>query len=90
MRRKTFSILFMIRRGQLLRNHEAPIYKRITIDGVRAEISIKRSIDPAYWNEVKGCSNTGSPFPKELNNRLDQIRYQVYRHQKELIDSCGA
>ncbi len=78
--------MFMIRRGQLLRNHEAPIYMRITVDGERAEISIKRTIDPAYWDGVKGNAKTGFSFAKELNNRFDQIRYEVYQIQQELID----
>ena len=66
MGRKTFSIMFMIRRGQLLRNHEAPIYMRITVDGERAEISIKRTIDPAYWDGVKGNAKTGFSFANHL------------------------
>jgi hypothetical protein len=86
MGRKTFSILFMVRRGQLLRNHEAPIYMRITVDGERAEISVKRSVDTAHWNEVRGCAKTGSPYAKELNYALEQIRHQVYEHQQDLIN----
>jgi site-specific recombinase XerD len=86
MGRKTFSISFMIRRARMLKNHEAPIYMRITVDGERAEISIKRSIDPAYWNEVKGYAKTGSPYAKELNYFLEQVRHIVYEHQQELIN----
>ncbi len=41
MGRKTFSILYMIRRHKLLKNQEAPIYLRITVEGERSEISIK-------------------------------------------------
>lgn len=86
MGRKTFSIMFMIRRGHLLRNQEAPIYLRITVDGERAEMSIKRSIDPARWNEFKGCAKSGTPFAKELNYFLEQIRHKVYEYQQDLID----
>jgi len=85
MRRKTFSILFMIRRGQLLKNQEAPIYMRITVDGERAEISIKRSVNPDHWNDIKGCSKSGIPYAKELNYFLEQLRHKVYEHQQDLI-----
>ena len=78
--------MFMVRRGQLLKNHEAPIYMRITVDGERAEISIKRSIDPAQWNEIKGRAKTGVPYTKELNFFLEQVRHKVYEHQQDLIN----
>lgn len=86
MGRKTFSILFMVRRSQLLRNHEAPIYMRITVDGDRAEISIKRSINPNNWNEVKGQAKTTYPYAKELNYFLEQIKHKVYEYQQDLIN----
>ena len=54
MKRKTFSILFFIKKTKLLKNQKAPIYLRITVDGKRSEISINRSIDPAQWNEKTG------------------------------------
>ena len=86
MGRKTFSIMFMIRRSQLLKNQEAPIYMRITVDGERAEISTKRSVDPAHWNEIKGCAKSGVHFAKELNYFLEQLRHKVYEHQQDLIN----
>lgn len=85
MGRRTFSILFMIRRTDLLKNQEAPIYMRITVDGERAEISLKRSINPAHWNEVKGNAKSGTPYAKELNFFLEQVRHKVYEHQQDLI-----
>ena len=44
MKKKTFAILFYVKRTKLLRNGEAPIFMRITVDAVRAEMSIQRSI----------------------------------------------
>jgi len=86
MGRRTFSIMFMIRRARKLKNQEFPIYMRITVDGERAEISIKRSVNSAYWNEVKGCANSGTPYAKELNFFLEQLRHQVYERQQDLIN----
>ena len=44
MQRNYFSILFFIRRTRLLKNGEAPIGLRITVNGQRAEMQIKRSV----------------------------------------------
>ena len=54
MNRTTFSILFFIKKSKLNKKQEAPIYLRITVNGERAETSIKRRIDPAKWNPSKG------------------------------------
>ena len=86
MSRKTFSMMFMIRRGQLLKNQEAPIYLRITMNGECAEISIKRSIPPERWDEFRKKAKPGSASAKELNMYLEQIRHKVYEHQRYLID----
>jgi hypothetical protein len=83
---RTFSLLFFLRKSKNPENHEARIYLRITVDGERTEISIKRNIDPEHWNEVKGCPKNNSPLTKELNNRLDQIKTQIYQHERDLID----
>ncbi len=45
MTRKTFSIIFFIKRTELLKNGEAPIFMRITIESIRSEASINKSIN---------------------------------------------
>ena len=46
----TFSILFYIRKDNRVRSERAPLYLRITVNGKRAEQSIKRSIDTERWD----------------------------------------
>jgi site-specific recombinase XerD len=84
--RRTFSIMFMIRKNKKLKNQDVPIYMRITVDGERAEISIKRTVNPGFWNEVKGCAKSGTQYAKELNYFLEQMRHKVYEHQQDLIN----
>jgi site-specific recombinase XerD len=84
MKRKTFSILFFIRTHRLLKNNEAPIYMRITLDGLRAETATGRSINPYFWNEAKGCVKGSSTTYKKLNFYLESLRHQVFDHQQEL------
>ena len=54
MERATFSLLFYIRRTKLNRHGEAPILIRITVNGVRADASIKKTILPQLWDADKG------------------------------------
>jgi hypothetical protein len=84
MRRKTFTLLFFLRKKKESVNHR--IYLRITVDSERTEISIKRSIDPALWDEARRCAKNSSPASKEINSRLDQIKTQIYQYERDLID----
>ncbi len=56
MDRNYFSILFFIKKSKLLKNGEAPICLRITINGQHAEVQIKRSVEVSLWNSNKECA----------------------------------
>ena len=49
MARKSFSVLFFIKKGKLLKNGEAPVCMRITVNGCMVDISIKRSCPVNLW-----------------------------------------
>ena len=87
MKKKTFAILFYVKRTKLLRNGEAPIFMRITVDdALRAEMSIQRSINLSDWIEKKGCAKPTNAINRELNHYLEHIRHRLYEIQKELED----
>ena len=48
----TFGIQFLIRKNKA-KDESAPIYARITVDGQRVEISLKRWINPTNWDTKK-------------------------------------
>ena len=47
---KTFGLLFYLKKSKVDAQGKIPIYLRITIDGKRAEISTKRTIEIEKWN----------------------------------------
>lgn len=67
MRRKSFSILFFLRKGKLLKNGQAPICMRITVDKKNCDILIRRSIPIDQWNQTKECVKGKSRIADELN-----------------------
>lgn len=85
MERRTFSLMFYIRRTKLRRNLEAPVMLRITVNSDRTDFSIQRTILPEHWNSERGCAKSTSRFGKELNQCLDQIRLQVYQRHQEIL-----
>jgi len=86
MKKKTFAILFYVKRTKLLRNGEAPIFMRITVDAFRSEMSIQRSINLSDWIEKKCCAKPTNAKNRELNHYLEHIRHRLYEIQKELED----
>ena len=84
MQRNYFTILFLIKKSKLLKNGEAPICMRITVNGQRAEIQIKRSVDISKWNSQKECAIGKERKSMELNHYLDTVRMKVLQIHREL------
>ncbi|MCG1037303.1 site-specific integrase [Polaribacter sargassicola] len=84
MKRATFNILFFIKKSKLLKNGTAPIYMRITVNGKRSEVSLKRSILPKLWDTVRNKVKGNSTDSKDLNEYLNSVRGQMFRHQQML------
>jgi len=86
----TFTVKFILRMNKF-RNHRAPIYARISVDGVRKEMAIKETIDPDEWDNEIGKARGNRPESRSLNIRLVRIKselmqcYQDLRMQHKLI-----
>ena len=84
MERNYFSILFFIKRTKLLKNGEAPICLRITVNGKRAEVQIKRSVEVNKWNNQKECAIGRDNKTLELNHYLETVRTKILRIPRQL------
>ena len=56
MKQGTMNILFFVLKTKLLKNGEAPVLMRITINGNYDDVRIQRSVPLNLWNAAKGCS----------------------------------
>lgn len=83
-RRSTLSVLFYIKRQKLLKNGEAPVCMRITVDKRKAEIVIKRSVPVELWNQSKECSKGKDRSSQELNHYINSVRARVLQIHREL------
>lgn len=84
MQRNYFSVLFYIKKAKLLKNGEAPICLRITVNGKRAEIQVKRSVEINKWNAQRECAIGKDRKYLELNHYLETVRTRVLRIHREL------
>ncbi len=88
--RETMSILFFIKKTKLLKNGEAPICLRLTLNKQIAEIRIKRSILVNRWSPAKGCALGKDRVARELNSYLEAIRLKMHQIHRELVLDMSA
>ena len=83
---KTLGLLFHLKLTKTKANGLAPIYLRITIDGVRADLSSKRFIDPCKWNSAAQKGNGSSEEIRNLNAYLKTLEQNAYEMLRILIE----
>ena len=77
-------VLFFIKKSKLLKNGEAPICMRMTVNAERAEIMIKRSVLPNKWNRAKECTTSNDHTSREINHFIEVCRARVFKIFRQL------
>ena len=57
---------------------------RITVNGVRVENNIRKSIEPALWNQAKECAKGKSRKSCDLNAYIEDARIKLHQTFNEL------
>ncbi|MGB5820360.1 MAG: Arm DNA-binding domain-containing protein [Saonia sp.] len=81
----SFAILSYIRTGKLDKLGKAPVYLRITVNGLRAEFSIKRKIEPEKWCSIKGRVKGSNQKSQALNRYIDELESKAYDIHAKLV-----
>lgn len=81
----TFSVIFFIRKLKEF-SEQQPIYARITVNGKRSEISLKRSIQVSQWDSSKGRARGTSQNIRGLNSYLDTVYSKLMGCHSKLIE----
>ena len=86
MERNSFSVLFFLKKTKLLKNGEASVCMRITVNNIRSETNIRKSITPSLWNQAKECSRGKDRKSNDLNKFIEEARiklYNIHAHLKQ-------
>jgi integrase len=81
----TFSIIFFTRKSRTS-SRKLSIYARITINGKRSEISLKRTISVCNWDNSKGRARGNTQNIRILNKYLDHVYGQLLDCHKQLLE----
>lgn len=85
MRSKTnFRVSFFLKKTKLLKNGEASVAMRITVDGQRVENNIRKSILPSLWDQAKERAKGTSASAVDLNRFIEEARVRIHQIITEL------
>lgn len=70
---ETFSVHFWLKKTAIKKDGTVPIYARITVDGNRADISVKESVKEKDWCPLARRIKTKSSGAKHINDTLGSI-----------------
>jgi site-specific recombinase XerD len=76
--KKTFNQNFIIRRFSQKSRATTLVYVRITVDGIRTELSLQRECDPERWDSDKGRLTGKTEEVKSFNAYLDAVQLKIY------------
>ncbi|RUT70280.1 site-specific integrase [Flavobacterium cupreum] len=86
----TFGVLFYLKAQKTSMQGKAPICARVTVNGKRTEISVKRSVNANEWDERKGMAKGSRKETVELNMYLNQFKAKIINTYQQMVLSDDA
>lgn len=81
----TFGVLFYLKTQKTSMQGKAPICARVTVNGKRTEISVKRSVNANEWDERKGMAKGSRKETVELNMFLNQFKAKIINTYQQMV-----
>lgn len=82
--KSTFWISFYVRRTRPNKHGEVPVCVRITVNGQRADTTIRKSILPDQWDAIRGQASPRTTLGKAINLYIDTVRARIIRIHRDL------
>jgi len=81
----TFGIQFVIRLPKQQKNDQATVFARISVNGRRCEISLKKKVNPQNWDDAKGKARGTKDEIRKLNEHIERTRTLIADGYHQLI-----
>ncbi len=81
----SFSLLFYIKKCKADNNGKANIYLRITLNGQRAELSIRRKVLVDKWNSDMNMARGSSEESLNINRYISTIKNKIYTIEQQYV-----
>ncbi|MBF4518936.1 site-specific integrase, partial [Flavobacterium sp. ANB] len=81
----TFGVLFYLKVQKISAQGKMPICARVTVNGKRTEISVKRSVTASEWDVKKGMPRGSRKEIVELNMFLNQFKAKIISIYQQML-----
>ncbi len=82
--KSTFSVMFLIQKGKLKSNGNAPILARITVNGEMTHFSTRMDINPERWLRSEYRAKGTTKEEKTINAILENLKAAIIRKYYDL------
>lgn len=82
---QSFTILIWANKAKADNNGLLPLYARVMVVGKRAEISLKKKVNPQKWNAQSGFMKGSGEEVKTVNNYINQVTNEIFKIYQELL-----
>lgn len=83
----SYGALFFLKKPKNEKGNRRYVYVKITVDGIPAELSVKRTWYSDRWNSSSGRASGTKEDAKALNSYLDTFSNMIYDAKKSLLPS---
>jgi site-specific recombinase XerD len=93
MKNGSFAVLIWANKAKADIKGWMPLYARVTVEGRRAEISLKKKVNPAKWDAQAGVMKGASEESRLVNNHLTDVRnelWNIYTEKNKLDQYISA
>lgn len=63
-----------------------PLFIRLSLNGQRAEIALKRVVDPLQWDDKAQCVRGRNPESESINKQIRAFKTSLYNHFTRLVE----
>jgi hypothetical protein len=75
----SFSILIWANKAKADANGQIPLYARVTVMGKRAEISLKKKVNPQKWDAKTGFMKGSGTDVRAINGHIHAVSNEIFR-----------
>jgi len=86
----TFGIQFVIRLSKQKKDDPATVFARISVNGRRCEISLKKKVNPQNWDDAKGKARGTKDEIRKLNEHIERVRTLIADGYHQLVQQKKA
>lgn len=81
------SILFYLKSSKASKNGLLPIYQRITINGIRIELSTSKFVEKLKWNASAGKMKGTNEEARLINSHLEILKTKIYETENWMVNN---